>query len=104
MSLLNLNFALIIVAALLLTTTMAQSSRKAISPSPSLGDSPPEQSASSPSISPPEQSASSPSISPSSISDPPSEAPGPASNAVVFNTVSVAAGSALMIFVAALIM
>ncbi|CAK8530339.1 unnamed protein product [Lathyrus sativus] len=108
MSFFNVNLSLTIVALLLLSTSMAQSPtksqppRRAISPSPAAVTQSPASSPSSGS-SPPEPSTFAPAISPSSISSPPSEAPGPASNAVLLNRVSVAAGSALMIFVAVLI-
>ncbi|KAI5448348.1 classical arabinogalactan protein 1 [Lathyrus oleraceus] len=107
------HLAFMFVAALLLTTTMAQSPasspikskspRKVISPSPAAVTPPP---ASSPATggSSPEHSPSPSAISPSSISGPPSEAPGPASSGVVLNRVSVAVGSAVLIFVAALIL
>ncbi|CAI8584529.1 unnamed protein product [Vicia faba] len=108
MSFFNLNLSLTIVAVLLLlSTAMAQSPtksqppRKSISPSPAAVTQSPASSPASGS-SPPQPFASTPAISPSSIPGPPSEAPGPASNAVVLNRVSVAAGSALMIFVSVL--
>ncbi|XP_045817697.1 classical arabinogalactan protein 1-like [Trifolium pratense] len=96
-------FSVMIIAALLLsTTTMAQSltksqpPRKAISPSPAAVTQSPASSPSQPSDA---------AISPSSISAPPSKAPGPASSGVVFNRVSVSAGSAaIVVFAAVFIM
>ncbi|KAK2393243.1 hypothetical protein P8452_15285 [Trifolium repens] len=102
LSKLNL-FSVMIVAALLLSTTPTMAQSPASSPTKSQ---PPRKAISpSPASSPPQPSdAAVPAFSPSSISAPPSEAPGPASNGVVFNRVSVAAGSAaLVMFVAAFI-